>query len=44
MLTVVRHAGNKSLHVDDELDEVMLLILDPDEAEIVELIFESVND
>lgn len=43
MLTVIRHTGNKSLHVEDEPDDVMVLVLDPDQAEIVELIFESIN-
>jgi hypothetical protein len=43
MLTVIRHTGNKSLHVDDEPDDVMLLILDPEEEQIVDLIFASIN-
>lgn len=43
MLTVIRHAGNKSLHVEDEPDEVIVLILDPQQTEIVDLIFESIN-
>lgn len=44
MLTVIRHAGNKSLHVEDQPDDVMVLILDPAEIGIAELIFESIND
>lgn len=45
MLTVIRHTGNKSVHPDDDPDdEVMLLILDPAQDDIVELIFASIND
>ncbi|WP_166871520.1 DUF4145 domain-containing protein [Salinibacterium sp. ZJ450] len=44
MLAVIRHVGNKSLHVEDEPDDVTMLVLDPNEEEIVELIFESIND
>lgn len=44
MLTVIRVAGNSSLHVDDEPDDVMILVLDPGETEIVGLIFEAIND
>lgn len=44
MLTVIRHAGNKSLHVEDQPDEVMVLVLDPEETEIVEMIFTAVNN
>jgi len=44
MLTVIRHTGNKSLHVEDELDDVMVLIMDPEQEEIVELIFAAIND
>lgn len=44
MLTVIRIAGNASLHVNDEPDDVMVLVLDPGETEVVELIFEAIND
>ena len=44
MLTVIRHVGNRSLHVDDSSDEIMTLVLDPQDVEIVELIFISMND
>lgn len=44
MLTIIRVAGNSSLHVDDEPDDVLILVLDPGETEIVELIFEAIND
>lgn len=42
LLTVLRHAGNKSLHGTDTPDEVVALILKGD-AELLEAIFESVN-
>ena len=44
LLTVIRHAGNKSVHVEDEPDEVTLLVLDPQEAEVVDLMFAAIND
>jgi hypothetical protein len=44
MLTVIRVAGNASLHVNDEPDDVLVLVLDPGETEVVELIFEAIND
>ena len=44
MLTVIRHAGNKSLHVEDQPDDVIVLILDPEEDGVVEIIFQSIND
>jgi len=44
MLTVIRHVGNKSLHAEETPDDAMVLVLDPDQTEIVELIFETIND
>jgi hypothetical protein len=44
MLTVIRVAGNSTLHVADEPDEILVLVLDPGETEVVELIFETIND
>jgi hypothetical protein len=45
MLTIIRIAGNDSLHVDDEAPhDVLVLVLDPGETEVVELIFEAIND
>jgi len=44
MLTVIRVAGNASLHVDDEPDDVLVMVLDPGETEVVELIFEAINE
>jgi len=43
LLDVVRHAGNKSLHVEDEPDEVMVLVLDENNTEIGPIIFEAIN-
>ena len=45
MLTVIRYAGNKSLHGDyGEPSEVMVLLLNPEELEIVDVIFDSINE
>lgn len=44
MLAVVRHAGNQSLHVGDDADELLVLVLDPTDDEIAELIFIAIND
>jgi hypothetical protein len=44
LLTVIRHAGNKSLHVEDDPDELTVLVLDPGEEEVVDYLFIAVND
>lgn len=44
LLTVIRHAGNKSLHVEDYPDELTILVLDPGEEEIVDYIFTAINN
>lgn len=44
MLTVIRHIGNKSLHVEEQPDAIMVQILDPEEPGVLALIFESIND
>ena len=44
MLTVIRHTGNKALHVEDEPDDVTVLVLDPEEEEIAELVFATINN
>jgi hypothetical protein len=44
MLTVIRHAGNKSLHVEDNPDPLTILVLDPEEEKIVEYIFTAINN
>jgi len=43
MLTVVRHVGNKSLHVEDDPDEATVLVLSDEQAEVSGLLFESIN-
>jgi len=43
LLDIVRHAGNKSLHVEDEPDDVMVLVLDEGNTEIGPIIFEAIN-
>lgn len=44
VLDVIRHAGNKSVHAEDELDEVLVLVLDDEDVEVVELLFSAINE
>jgi hypothetical protein len=44
MLTFIRHTGNGSVHVDDEPDDAIVLILDPADEAIVDLMFTTIND
>jgi K+-sensing histidine kinase KdpD len=44
LLTAIRHIGNKSLHVDDESDEIVALYLGDVEEGIVEMLFEAINN
>lgn len=44
MLTVIRHSGNKSLHIEEHPDAIMVQILDPEQPGILALIFQSIND
>jgi hypothetical protein len=44
LLTVVRHAGNKALHVDENPDELTVLVLDPQDVEVAEFLFIAIND
>ncbi|ROQ40961.1 uncharacterized protein DUF4145 [Frondihabitans sp. PhB188] len=44
MLTVIRHVGNKTLHVEENPDAATRLVLDETQTEIVDLIFQSIND
>lgn len=43
LLTAVRHSGNKSLHVEDAPDDLMVLVLDPDQVQLMPLLFAAVN-
>lgn len=43
-LTVIRHAGNKALHVADAPDDTLVLVLDEEDEGIVELLFSAIND
>ncbi|MFT4284300.1 MAG: DUF4145 domain-containing protein [Protaetiibacter sp.] len=43
MLTVIRHVGNESLHVQDEPDELTLLVLSDEQTENAELLFAAIN-
>lgn len=44
MLTLVRHAGNESVHPNSDPDDVMILVLDPANEAVVSVMFESIND
>lgn len=44
LLTVVRHAGNKALHVEDNPDDLTVLVLDPLDDQVAEVIFTAIND
>ena len=44
MLTVLRHAGNKSLHGADDSDVLVAFVLDDDSGEMFGLLFSAVND
>ncbi len=44
ILTIIRVAGNQSLHVPDQPEELLVLVLDPDETEVVDLMFEAINE
>ncbi|QYF74139.1 DUF4145 domain-containing protein [Cryobacterium sp. PAMC25264] len=44
MLTVIRHVGNQALHGSETTDDSVLLILDETQTELVDLIFESINE
>ncbi|WP_217274393.1 DUF4145 domain-containing protein [Rathayibacter sp. VKM Ac-2835] len=44
LLTALRHVGNKSLHVEDEADEIVSLYLGDVAAGVIELFFAAIND
>jgi hypothetical protein len=44
LLTSLRHIGNKSLHVEDEQDDIVALYLGEVDEGIVEILFASIND
>jgi hypothetical protein len=39
----VRHAGNRSLHIKPDIDDIMVLVLDPENDAIGELLFSTIN-
>lgn len=43
LLDVIRYAGNASLHIRSEVDGVMVLVLDPRNDEIGEVLFSTIN-
>jgi len=44
MLTVIRVAGNSSLHVKDQPDDILVLVLNPESVQVVALVFAALND
>ena len=44
LLTLIRHVGNKSLHVEDVPDDAVVLLLSGDDAELLGVIFQTIND
>lgn len=44
ILTIIRVAGNQSLHVPDQPGDLLVLVLDPEETEVVDLMFEAINE
>lgn len=44
MLDVIRYAGNESVHVGDSTDDVIVLVLDERNTELIDFLFESIND
>lgn len=44
LLTVLRHTGNKSLHVESEQDAATVLVLDPQDEETLPVLFGALNN
>lgn len=44
LLTLIRHVGNKSLHVDDAPDEAVVLLLSHEDVDLLPIIFQTIND
>lgn len=44
LLTLIRHVGNKSLHVEDVPDEAIVLLLSDEDADILGVLFQTIND
>ncbi|WP_185203039.1 DUF4145 domain-containing protein [Glaciihabitans sp. INWT7] len=44
LLTLIRHVGNKSLHVEDAPDEAVVLVLDEENTEMIDALFVAIND
>lgn len=44
LLTLVRHVGNKSLHVEDAPDDAIVLLLSDEDAVLLGVLFETIND
>ena len=44
LLTLIRHVGNKSLHVEEIPDDAIVLLLNDDDAQLLGVIFQTIND
>lgn len=44
LLTLIRHVGNKSLHVEDAPDDAVVLLLSDDDIELLPVLFQTIND
>lgn len=42
-LTVLRHVGNKSVHVEDDPDELTVLVISDDQTEVAGFLFDAIN-
>ncbi len=44
LLTLIRHVGNKSLHVEEVPDDAIVLLLSDDDAQLLGVIFQTIVD
>lgn len=44
LLTLIRHVGNKSLHVEDTPDDAIVLLLTDEDVELLGVLFQTIND
>lgn len=44
LLTLIRHVGNKSLHVEDTPDDAVVLLLTDADVELLGVLFQTIND
>lgn len=44
LLTLIRHVGNKSLHVADVPDDAVVMVMAPEQTELAEVLFAAINE